>query len=139
MGVRFHQTTIVPQSSSPPGACLDLNRDWIVEHCRHDSVLLIENWENLELTHDTPLLGQLPGDPLVIFRGALGSYKKDTSEGLLAELQLPVITFTGYYPKGLCVAATLPYCSRYLAPSDECLPPYDERDQYRAAISEADG
>ncbi|MGV0319292.1 MULTISPECIES: DUF7281 domain-containing protein [Pseudomonas] len=105
----------------PPGASLDLDRQWVVEHCTHDSVLLIENWENFELTHETPLLERLPGNPLVVFRGAPGSYKTDSSQALLAELKLPVVAFTDYDPEGLCIAATLPGFSRYLAPSDECL------------------
>lgn len=50
----------------PPGASLDLDRHWLVEHCTHDSVLLIENWENFELTHETPFLHQVPGNPLVV-------------------------------------------------------------------------
>ncbi|RIZ40662.1 DUF7281 domain-containing protein [Pseudomonas putida] len=105
----------------PPGASLDLDRHWVVEHCAHDSVLLIENWENFELTHETPILNQLPGNPLVVFRGAPGSYKTDSSHALLAELKLPVVAFTDYDPEGLCIAATLPGFSWYLAPSDECL------------------
>lgn len=105
----------------PPGASLDLDREWVVEHCAHDSVLLIENWENFELTHETPMLKQLPGNPLVVFRGAPGSYKTDSSQALLAELKLPVVAFTDYDPEGICIAATLPGFSRYLAPSDECL------------------
>lgn len=105
----------------PPGASLDLDLHWVVEHCAHDSVLLIENWENFELTHETPILKQLLGNPLVVFRGAPGSYKTDSSQALLAELKLPVIAFTDYDPEGLCIAATLPGFSRYLAPSDECL------------------
>jgi hypothetical protein len=105
----------------PPGACLDIDRHWVAEQFGHDSVLLIENWENFELTHETPLLKQLPGNPLVVFRGAPGSYKTDSSQALLADLKLPVIAFTDYDPEGLCIAATLPGFSRYLAPSDICL------------------
>ena len=40
---------------------------------------------------------------------------------MLAELKLPVVAFTDYDPEGICIAATLPVFSRYLAPSDECL------------------
>jgi hypothetical protein len=105
----------------PPGTNLDLDRRWVVDHCGHDSVLLIENWENFELTHETPLLEQLPGNPLVVFRGAPGSYKTDSSQALLAELKLPVVAFTDYDPEGLCIAASLPGFTRYLAPSDDCL------------------
>lgn len=105
----------------PAGACLDLDRHFVAESCGHDSVLLVENWESFELTHQTPLLEQLPGNPLVVFRGAPGSYKTDSSKALLAELRLPVIAFTDYDPEGLCIAATLPGFSRYLAPSDEIL------------------
>lgn len=79
------------------------------------------NWENFELTHETPMLKQLPGNPLVVFRGAPGSYKTESSQALLAELKLPVVAFTDYDPEGICIAATLPGFSRYLAPSDECL------------------
>lgn len=105
----------------PTGACLDLDRHFVAESCGHDSVLLVENWESFELTHQTPLLEQLPGNPLVVFRGAPGSYKTDSSKALLAELNLPVIAFTDYDPEGLCIAATLPGFFRYLAPSDEIL------------------
>jgi hypothetical protein len=65
---------------------LDLDRHWIVEHFGHNSVLLIESWENFEFAHATPLLELLPGNSLVVFRGVPGSYKTDSCKELLAEL-----------------------------------------------------
>lgn len=72
------------------------------------AVARYRNWENFELTHETPFLHQVPGNPLVVFRGAPGSYKTDSSQTLLAELKLPVVAFTDYDPEGICIAATLP-------------------------------
>ncbi len=105
----------------PPGINLDVDRQWVVERCQHDAVLLIENWENFELTDRTPILKSVPGNPLVVFRGAPGSYKVDSAYRLLDDLGLPVIAFTDYDPEGLAIAATLPYFSRYLAPGARCL------------------
>lgn len=105
----------------PDGACLDYDFTLLINQCGHDSVLLIENWENFELTHQTPFLETLPGNPLVVFRGAPGSYSAKCSNRLLIELGLPVIAFTDYDPEGLVIAATLPCFSRYLAPSSSCL------------------
>ncbi|MEB0222880.1 hypothetical protein [Pseudomonas sp. 10S4] len=105
----------------PPGVNLDVDRQWVVEHCRHDAVLLVENWENFELTEQTPILKSVPGNPLVVFRGAPGSYKIDSAHRLLKDLGLPVIAFTDYDPEGLAIAATLPFFSQYLAPGTQCL------------------
>jgi hypothetical protein len=105
----------------PPGACLDLDLHWVAEHCEHEEVLLVENWENFELTHQTPFLRGVPGNPLVIFRGAPGSYKISASHELLRALARPVLAFTDYDPEGVAIAATLPHFSRYLAPSTEVL------------------
>lgn len=100
----------------PPGVNLDVDRQWVVECCQHDAVLLIENWENFELTDRTPILQSIPGNPLVVFRGAPGSYKVDSAYRLLHDLGLPVIAFTDYDPEGLAIAATLPHFRQYLAP-----------------------
>lgn len=105
----------------PPGACLDLDFNWVAEHCRHDEVLLVENWENFELTHQTPFLNSVPGNPLVVFRGAPGSYRISAAHKLLNALARPVIAFTDYDPEGMAIAATLPYFRRYLAPPNDVL------------------
>ncbi|WP_410951679.1 hypothetical protein [Pseudomonas sp. S1(2024)] len=105
----------------PEGACLDLDRHWVVKHCGHDSVLLVENWENFELSHQTPILTNITGNPLVVFRGAPGSYRTQSAQRLLTALELPVVAFTDYDPEGLAIAASLPFFSRYLAPSDALL------------------
>jgi hypothetical protein len=105
----------------PPGANLDVDRQWVAEHCQHESVLLIENWESFELTEQTPILSSVPDNPLVVFRGAPSSYKTDSANRLLKDLGLPVIAFTDYDPEGLAIAATLPFFSQYLAPGTRCL------------------
>lgn len=105
----------------PPGACLDLDLNWVAENCRHHEVLLVENWENFELTHQTPFLDSVPGNPLVVFRGAPGSYKISAAHNLMKVLARPVLAFTDYDPEGVAIAATLPYFSRYLAPPDDVL------------------
>lgn len=105
----------------PEGACLDIDRHVAARDCRHQSVLLIENWENFELTHATPFLRNVLGNPLVVFRGAPASYKTSAAHKLLTELALPVLAFTDYDPEGIAIAATLPHFAQVLAPSDEVL------------------
>lgn len=86
----------------------------------HQSILLIENWLNFEGTHKTPLLDQIEGNPLVLYRG-----DKDISPAsakkLMEEAGLPVYAFVDYDPKGLIIANTLPYFADIITPPDDVL------------------
>ncbi|HBO3146289.1 DUF7281 domain-containing protein [Pseudomonas aeruginosa] len=105
----------------PPSAHLDLNWQWVAKNSRHESVLLIENWESFELTHKTPFLHGLPGNPLVVFRGAPYIYNNRDSISLLKALQRVVFAFVDFDPEGLVIANALPHFARFLAPSDAVL------------------
>lgn len=105
----------------PPGAHVDLNWQWVAERSRHETVLFIENWENFEFTDKTPFLHELPGNPLVVFRGAPNVYNNRDSLALLKALQRVVYAFVDFDPEGLVIANALPYFGRFLAPSDEVL------------------
>ncbi|MBB4867197.1 hypothetical protein HNP46_006108 [Pseudomonas nitritireducens] len=124
----------------PPGGCLDQDWSYVAQHSHHEEVLLIENWESFELAHETPFLTDLPGNPLVVFRGAPASYKTNASYDLLRALGKPVLAFTDYDPEGISIAASLPHFSRYLAPSTEILEKLMNQiateDRYRKQITQ---
>lgn len=87
----------------------------------HDSVLVIENWENFQLAHQTPLLKNLPGNPLVVFRGDPNAYNPKDSLALLHHLKRPVDAFVDFDPEGLVIANALPYFRSMVCPSGEVL------------------
>ncbi|WP_274645014.1 DUF7281 domain-containing protein [Pseudomonas serbica] len=105
----------------PPGTNLDVGFEWVAANIRHDSVLVIENWECFERAHDVELLGEIPGNPLVVFRGDPTVYKVGFTHALLEQLQKPVAAFVDYDPAGIVIAQGLPCFESFVAPSDEVL------------------
>lgn len=105
----------------PPGTNLDVSFEWVAANSLHDSVLVIENWECFERAHDVALLAEIPGNPLVVFRGDPTVYKVGFTHALLELLQKPVAAFVDYDPAGIVIAQGLPCFERFVAPSDEAL------------------
>lgn len=105
----------------PPGTNLDVGFEWVAANSLHDSVLVIENWECFERAHDVELLTDIPGNPLVVFRGDPTVYKIGFTHALLEQLQKPVAAFVDYDPAGIVIAQGLPCFESFIAPSDEVL------------------
>ncbi|WOF82036.1 hypothetical protein P5704_024890 (plasmid) [Pseudomonas sp. FeN3W] len=105
----------------PDGAHLDMHWDQISLGAIHASVLVIENWENFEKVHITPLIEGIEGNPLVLYRGD-PMYNQKYSKKLLEKLDIPVYAFVDLDPEGLIIAATLPCFQKLVAPSNEDLP-----------------
>lgn len=105
--------------SLPPGSNLDVNWRWVAEHARHDSVLVIENWECFEDSDHVDLIQGLEGNPLVLFRGDPTVYRNDHSKALLEALGLPVYAFVDYDPQGIIIAKSLPGFVSMIAPPRE--------------------
>ncbi len=105
----------------PLGANLDLDWHWMVAHCGHSSVLLVENWEAFDRIHQVTFdLSRAGENPLVVFRGS-PVYRPDYAISLLRGLALPVFAFVDYDPSGLVIAQTLPHFAGLIAPSADKL------------------
>ena len=102
--------------SLPPGANLDIHLADLGLDSQHDAILLIENWENFQKTHRTPLLANLPGNPLVVFRGDPNAYNPKNSLALIKRLGLPVDAFVDFDPEGLVIANALPHFRHMICP-----------------------
>lgn len=104
----------------PNGANLDLSWEYVATECGHDSVLLVENWTNFEKTHVTPLLSEIQGNPLVLYRGDF-VYGNKYSALLLKALDKPVVAFVDYDPAGLVIASALPGFHEMICPLERDL------------------
>jgi len=103
----------------PIGSNLDLDWHWLVEHCGHTSVLLVENWEAFDGIHQVTFdLSRAGENPLVVFRGS-PVYRQDYVVSLLTGLSLPVFAFVDYDPAGLVIAQSLPYFAGLISPSPD--------------------
>ncbi|APW48624.1 DUF7281 domain-containing protein [Rhodoferax antarcticus] len=102
--------------SMPIGANLDLHWQWIVAHCSHTSVLLVENWEAFDTIHQITFdLSRAGENPLVVFRGS-PVYRQDYAMALLQGLALPVFTLVDYDPSGLILAQSTPHFIGLMTP-----------------------
>lgn len=104
----------------PNGANLDLPWEYVASECGHDYLLLVENWTNFEKTHVTPLLSEITGNPLVLYRGDF-VYGTKYSALLLKALGKPVVAFVDYDPAGLLIASALPGFQEMLCPPEQDL------------------
>lgn len=125
----------------PEGANLDIDWQWLAKNIRHRTVLIIENWENFENCHLTPLLNEIPGNPLVVFRGFPQVYTQDHVVDLLNVLDLPTLAFVDLDPQGLLIANSLPGFDRMIAPDDvlleEMLKSSRNDERYRLQVKHA--
>lgn len=106
--------------SLPQGTHLDIHWEQVCLDSEHDAILVIENWENFEMAHATPLLADIKGNPLVLYRGD-PMYSQKYSKKLIEKLKLPVYAFVDLDPEGLIIAATLPYFERMISPGRDQL------------------
>lgn len=125
----------------PAGANLDLDWRWMVAHCGHASVLLVENWEAFDRIHQLTFdLSRAGENPLVVFRGS-PVYRQDYAMSLLRGLALPVFAFVDYDPSGLVIAQSLPHFAGLIAPSADklqtALAATSNHSRYRSQLAQA--
>lgn len=104
----------------PPGSNLDIEWGALIEQSGHDEILVIENWTNFEKTAKTPLLNDVPGNPLVLYRGD-PIYGNQYAAALVKALKKPVTAFVDYDPAGLVIANSLPGLKKMLCPQEDKL------------------
>lgn len=105
----------------PDGCNLDIDGRSVSQHCEHQTVLVVENWEAFERIHQVNFdLAAAGKNPLVVFRGS-PVYQQNHVVALLQALQLPVFAFVDFDPAGLLLAQSLPYFQDLLIPPLEIL------------------
>lgn len=105
----------------PDGCNLDIDGRWVSQHCAHQTVLVVENWEAFERVHQVNFdLAAAGENPLVVFRGS-PVYQQNHLVALLQALKLPVFAFVDFDPAGLVLAQSLPYFSALVMPPMEVL------------------
>ncbi|MDD2776719.1 MAG: DUF2399 domain-containing protein [Gallionella sp.] len=105
----------------PDGCNLDIDGRWVSQHCAHQTVLVVENWEVFERVHQVNFdLAAAGENPLVVFRGS-PVYQQNHLVALLQALKLPVFAFVDFDPAGLVLAQSLPYFQDLLIPPREIL------------------
>jgi hypothetical protein len=107
--------------SLPPRANLEFDVSDALDCIRHDSVIVVENWEAFEHIDDLELELHAAGEnPVVLWRGGA-----QTSIGaaisFLGAFGRPVWSAPDYDPEGLAIASRLPHLSGILAPPEEVL------------------
>ena len=102
----------------PPCCHLDVDGPTAAGLLRHQTALVVENWEPFNRIHDTTLdLGAAGDNPLVIWRGDQTDTRADHALALLLALDLPVWAFVDFDPSGLVIAASLPRLAGIIAPT----------------------
>ncbi|MFY9259894.1 MAG: hypothetical protein WAO71_05220 [Gallionella sp.] len=105
----------------PQGCNLDIDGRWVAQHCAHQTVLVVENWEAFERVHQVSFdLAAAGENPLVVFRGS-PVYQQNHLVALLQALKRPVFAFVDFDPAGLLLAQSLPYFQTLLMPPREIL------------------
>lgn len=105
----------------PQGCNLDIDGRRVAQHCAHQTVLVVENWEAFERVHQVNFdLAAAGENPLVVFRGSF-VYQQNHLVALLQALKLPVFAFVDFDPAGLLLAQNLPYFQELLIPPREIL------------------
>lgn len=125
----------------PIGANVDLHWQWVVAHCGHTSVLLVENWEAFDTIHQITFdLSRAGENPLVVFRGS-PVYRQDYVMALLRDLTLPVFALVDYDPSGLILAQSTPYFAGLMTPPTHdlvsALKTIKNYSRYRSQLSQA--
>lgn len=102
--------------SLPDGCHVDI--DWQkVASIRHDSIMLVENYEVFDQLHQ--LTFELPDDcknPLVIYRGDKTESRLNNVKAFIDASDLPVLAFVDIDPKGLHIAVGCPRLQGVVAP-----------------------
>jgi hypothetical protein len=105
----------------PPGANLECNFKDAVDRVRHDSVIVVENWEVFERIDDLDVDLRPAGDnPLVLWRG--GAHASiGAAMSFLDAFDREVWSAPDYDPEGLAIALRLPHLKGVIAPDDDVL------------------
>jgi hypothetical protein len=106
----------------PNGAHLDADWMVIVQDIRHESILVVENWECFNRIDKATIDFSRAGtNPLVVWRGDKLDASTDAAMAFLRALDRPTWAFVDFDPAGLLIAASLPNFSGVVAPDDERL------------------
>lgn len=108
--------------SLPQGSHVDIDWRSIIQSIRHDSIMLVENYEVFDQLHR--LSFDLPApfsNPLVIYRGDKTESRLDNVKAFLETSKLPVIAFVDIDPKGLHIALGCPRLLGVVAPDADAL------------------
>ena len=104
--------------------CSHVDIDWrtISDSIRHDSIMLVENYEVFDQLHrlsfDLPLTCS---NPVVIYRGDRTESRLDNVKAFMEASNLPVIAFVDIDPKGLQIAMSCPRLLGVVAPDADAL------------------
>lgn len=105
----------------PPRANLEFDVLDALESIRHDSVIVVENWEVFERINNLELDLQPAGDnPLILWRGGARA-SIGAAISFLDAFERAVWSAPDYDPEGLAIASRLPHLRGVLAPPDEVL------------------
>jgi hypothetical protein len=106
----------------PNGAHLDADWMAIVKVIRHESIIVVENWECFNRIEKATIDFSRAGtNPLVVWRGDKLDTPTDAAMAFLRALDRSTWAFVDFDPAGLLIAASLPNLSGVLAPDDERL------------------
>jgi len=105
----------------PSRANLEFDVSDALDCIRHDSVIVVENWETFEHIDDLELDLQAAGDnPVLLWRGG-GHTSIGAAISFLGAFGRPVWSAPDYDPEGLAIASRLPHLRGILAPPEEVL------------------
>lgn len=105
----------------PPRANLEFDVSDALACIRHDSVIVVENWEAFEHIDDLELDLRAAGEnPVLLWRG--GAHTSiGAATSFLDAFGRPVWSAPDYDPEGLAIASRLPHLKGILAPPEEVL------------------
>lgn len=105
----------------PPRANLEFDVSDALDCIRHDSVIVVENWETFEHIGNLELDLQAAGEnPVLLWRG--GAHASiGAAMRFLGAFGRPVWSAPDYDPEGLAIASRLPHLRGILAPPEEVL------------------
>lgn len=101
-----------------------LDVDWtkIVDTTGHQSVMVVENYENFNRLHETDfVLPERYRSPLILYRGDPNESRFDNVLKFLTHLDLPVLAFMDADPAGIAISCRLPRLVGMVLPSPEVL------------------
>lgn len=105
----------------PPRANLEFDVRDALEYMRHDSIIVVENWEVFERIDELDVDLRPAGDnPLILWRGGAHA-SVGAATCFLDAFGRAVWSAPDYDPEGLAIASRLPHLKGVLAPTDEVL------------------
>lgn len=101
-----------------------LDVDWteIAGDINHQSILVVENYENFNRLHETSFtLSGIYQSPLVIYRGDPNESRLDNVLGFIRHINLPVMAFMDADPAGIANASKMQNLVGMVLPSEDTL------------------